>query len=181
MTCIKMGSDESHFNVWGTKSQDRVHKPQLLKRKESRSGIKPRAFHLPAYRLTAWPNWLCFGLCFQCIFKVLGLVVIVFLLGGGGGACFPPLFIFVLFHFRLAFLFAWLVLFWGCGERRGVCVSLSMCVCFTLRGGLCVCLWDRDPFRDGWLFLFLSFLFCPLLTCACSKVNSVCIAIVVYY
>ena len=31
MTCIKMGSDDSHFNVslvGGTKSQDRVHKPQ---------------------------------------------------------------------------------------------------------------------------------------------------------
>ena len=42
MTCIKMGSDESHsFNVSlivRTKSQDSVHKPQLLKRKESRSG-----------------------------------------------------------------------------------------------------------------------------------------------
>ena len=37
-TCIKMGSDESHFNVLlivGTKSQDSVHRPQLLKRKES--------------------------------------------------------------------------------------------------------------------------------------------------
>ena len=42
--------------MWGTKSQDRVHKPQLLKRKESRSGIEPRSFRLPAYRLTARPN-----------------------------------------------------------------------------------------------------------------------------
>ena len=38
MTCIKVGIDESRFNVsliGGTKSQDRVHKPQLLKRKEA--------------------------------------------------------------------------------------------------------------------------------------------------
>ena len=35
-----MGSDESRFNVsqlWGTKSQDSIHRPQLLKRKESRN------------------------------------------------------------------------------------------------------------------------------------------------
>ena len=31
-----------------TKSQDSVHRPQLLKRKESRSGIEPRSFCLPA-------------------------------------------------------------------------------------------------------------------------------------
>ena len=30
----------------------------FLKRKESRSGIEPRSFRLPAYRLTARPNWL---------------------------------------------------------------------------------------------------------------------------
>ena len=44
--------------LWGTKSPDRVHKPQLLKRQESRSGIEPRSFRLPAYRLTARPNRL---------------------------------------------------------------------------------------------------------------------------
>ena len=41
-----MGSDESHFNVswlWGIKSQVSVHRLQLLKRKESRSGIEPRS------------------------------------------------------------------------------------------------------------------------------------------
>ena len=45
--CIKMGSNESHFNVSSlivkgqlTKSQDIVHKPQLLKRKDSRSGLE---------------------------------------------------------------------------------------------------------------------------------------------
>ena len=39
-SCIKMGSDESYFNVsvGGT----------FLKRKESRSGIEPRSFRLPA-------------------------------------------------------------------------------------------------------------------------------------
>ena len=42
--CVKMGSDESHFNV-------SVGSPQtttFLKRKESRSGIEPRSFRLPA-------------------------------------------------------------------------------------------------------------------------------------
>ena len=58
--CIKMGSDESHFNVSiGSDGKsltdpgvDSVHKPQLtfLKRKESRSrGIaEPGTFRLPA-------------------------------------------------------------------------------------------------------------------------------------
>ena len=45
---IRMGSDESHFNV----SVDKVTRqcPQtttFLKRKESRSGIEPRSFRLP--------------------------------------------------------------------------------------------------------------------------------------
>ena len=44
-SCIKLGCDESHFNVSlivrdNLKSQDGVHRPQLLKRKESRSGFK---------------------------------------------------------------------------------------------------------------------------------------------
>ena len=41
------------------KSQDSVHRPQLLKRKESRSGFKPRSLR----RLTARPNRLthCFN------------------------------------------------------------------------------------------------------------------------
>ena len=58
MTCIKVGSDESRFNVslivMDKVTRRRVHKPQLLKRKESRSGgIEPRSFRLPAYHLTA--------------------------------------------------------------------------------------------------------------------------------
>ena len=64
MTCIKMGNDESHFNV-SLIVRDKVTRqcPQtttFLKRKESRSGIEPRSFRLPAYRLTASPNrfWL---------------------------------------------------------------------------------------------------------------------------
>ena len=61
-TCIKMGSDESHFNVLLI-VRDKVTRqcPQIttfLKRKESRSGIEPRSFRLPAYRLTARPNRL---------------------------------------------------------------------------------------------------------------------------
>ena len=60
MTCIKMGSNESHFNV-SLVLRDKVTRlcPQttiFLKRKESRSGIEPRSFRLPAYRLTARPN-----------------------------------------------------------------------------------------------------------------------------
>ena len=35
-----------------------VHKPQLLKRTESWSGIEPRSFSLPAWHLAARPNWL---------------------------------------------------------------------------------------------------------------------------
>ena len=50
--CIKMGSDESHFNVSeGSDGQNHKTCPQtttFLKRKESRSGIEPRSFRLPA-------------------------------------------------------------------------------------------------------------------------------------
>ena len=51
ITCIKMGTDESHFNV-SLIVRDKVTRqcPQtttFLKRKESRSGIKPRPFCLP--------------------------------------------------------------------------------------------------------------------------------------
>ena len=64
MTYIKMGSDESHFNV-SSIVRDKVTRqcPQtttFLKRKESRSGIEPRSFRLPAYRLTARPNRLSY-------------------------------------------------------------------------------------------------------------------------
>ena len=52
MTCIKMGSDESHLNV-SLIVRDKVtrQRPQttaFLKRKENRSGIEPRSFRLPA-------------------------------------------------------------------------------------------------------------------------------------
>ena len=51
-SCIKMGRDESHFNA-SLIVRDKVTRqcPQsttLLKRKESRSGIEPRPFCLPA-------------------------------------------------------------------------------------------------------------------------------------
>ena len=51
-SCIKMGSDESHFNV-SVEVMDKVtgQCPQtttFLKRKESGSGIEPRSFRLPA-------------------------------------------------------------------------------------------------------------------------------------
>ena len=48
---IKMGSDESYFNVLLTvreQSQDSVHRPQPLKRKEGRSGFEPRSLCLLA-------------------------------------------------------------------------------------------------------------------------------------
>ena len=39
-----MGSDESHFNVslivWGTKSQDSVHRPQLLRERTAEADSK---------------------------------------------------------------------------------------------------------------------------------------------
>ena len=50
--CIKMGSDESHFDV-SLIERDKVtrqcpHRQQFLKRKESRSGFEPRSLRLPA-------------------------------------------------------------------------------------------------------------------------------------
>ena len=52
-SCIKMGSDGNCFAVSLTvgkniKSQHSGHTPQLLKRKESRSGFEPRSLCLPA-------------------------------------------------------------------------------------------------------------------------------------
>ena len=51
-SCIKMGNDESHFNV-SLIVGDKVTRqcPQttnFLKRKDNRSGIEPRPFCLPA-------------------------------------------------------------------------------------------------------------------------------------
>ena len=51
-SCIKRGSDESHFNV-SLIVRDKVTRPcpqttTFLKRKETRSGIEPRPFCLPA-------------------------------------------------------------------------------------------------------------------------------------
>ena len=52
-----MGSDESHFNVslivGGSLKQDSVHRPQLLKRKDSRSGFANRGSS--AYQPNALP------------------------------------------------------------------------------------------------------------------------------
>ena len=57
-SCIKMGSDESHFNVSVRSDGQCPQTTTFLKRKESRSGIEPRSFRLPTYRLTARPNRL---------------------------------------------------------------------------------------------------------------------------
>ena len=64
-SCIKVGSDESHFNVswlWGTKSQDSVYKPQLLKAKKGepkqiRTEV-PLSAYQPNASVTARPNRL---------------------------------------------------------------------------------------------------------------------------
>ena len=51
-SCLKMGSDESHFKVSLTVrdkvTKDSVHRRQLLKKKESRSGFEPRSLCLLA-------------------------------------------------------------------------------------------------------------------------------------
>ena len=61
MTCIKMGSDERHFNVSvGSDGQSHRTGPQttiFLKRKESRSGIEPRSFRLPALPVIRFSKW----------------------------------------------------------------------------------------------------------------------------
>ena len=61
VTCIKMGSYESHFNV-SLVVRDKVKRqcPQTttFEELESRSGIEPRSLRLPAYRVTARPNRL---------------------------------------------------------------------------------------------------------------------------
>ena len=51
-SCIKVGSDESHFNV-SLIVRDKVTKTMFtdhnfLKREDSRSGIEPKSFCLPA-------------------------------------------------------------------------------------------------------------------------------------
>ena len=47
-TCIKMGSNKSHFNVSSVVrdkvTNKSVHRPQFFKRKESRSGFEPMSF-----------------------------------------------------------------------------------------------------------------------------------------
>ena len=75
--CIKVGSDESHFNV-SLVVRDKVTRqcPQtttFLKRKDNQSGIEPRSFRLPAYRLTARPNRITNTL----LHAVLGLFIIL--------------------------------------------------------------------------------------------------------
>ena len=61
-SCIKVGSDESHFNfsliVRDKATRQCPQTTTFLKRKESGSGMEPRSFRLPAYRLTAGPHRL---------------------------------------------------------------------------------------------------------------------------
>ena len=55
-SCIKMGSDESHFNVRDKVTRQRPQTTTFLKRKESRSGFESKFLCLPS--LTARPNRL---------------------------------------------------------------------------------------------------------------------------
>ena len=76
-SCIKKGSDESHFNV-SLIVRDKVTRqcPQtttFLNKRESRSRIESRLFCLPAWYLTSGPNQLAqmsqhgCGLYFNCV------------------------------------------------------------------------------------------------------------------
>ena len=64
-SCIKMGSNESHFNVSLIVS-DTVTRltTAFLKRKESRSRIEPRSFYFkPAHKPSCWPHSGIVELC----------------------------------------------------------------------------------------------------------------------
>ena len=67
MTCIKMCSDESHFNV-SLIVRDKVTRPcsqtTTFEEKGEPKRYRTRSFRLPAYRLTAKPNRLSFVFCF---------------------------------------------------------------------------------------------------------------------
>ena len=56
-SCIKVGSDESHFNV-SVGSDGQSHKTVSTNHNLFEEKGEPRSFHLPAYRLTARPNRL---------------------------------------------------------------------------------------------------------------------------
>ena len=69
-SCIKMGTDNSHFNV-SLIVRDKVTRqcPQtttFLKRKDSRRGIEPWSLCLPAQCFTARPNRLTPRVNFLC-------------------------------------------------------------------------------------------------------------------
>jgi len=65
-SCIKMSSDENHFNV-SLIVRDKVTKTvsanhNLFEEKGSRSGLEPKPLCLPAQRLTARPNRCIYSL-----------------------------------------------------------------------------------------------------------------------
>ena len=69
-SCIKMDSDESHFNTLLT-ARDKITRqcPQtitFLKREDSCSGIEPMSFCLSDQRLTAKPHRLSKGQATSC-------------------------------------------------------------------------------------------------------------------
>ena len=80
-SCIKMGSDESHFNVWlmpRTKSQDSVHKPQPSWRegraKATESSWGPSAYQpnaLPPGQTSSLRATLWYTFFAQCILYIL--------------------------------------------------------------------------------------------------------------
>ena len=77
-SCIKMGSDESHFNV-SLIVRDKVTRqcPQTTtfeeKGEPKRYRTEPRSFRLPAYRLTARPNRLSIQTPTSSVFNVMSL------------------------------------------------------------------------------------------------------------
>ena len=70
-SCIKICRDESHFNVFTVRdSHKTVHRPQLLKRKESQSRFKPRSLCLPA---------LLLGQTGSCQMQVIDFLIFFFI------------------------------------------------------------------------------------------------------
>ena len=76
MTCIKMGSDESHFNVsLIVRDKDIRPCPQIttFEEKGEPKRYRTESFRLPAYRLTARPNRLSMYTCLSLLFYGHGL------------------------------------------------------------------------------------------------------------
>ena len=73
MTCIKMGSDESHFNI-SLIVRDKTTRPcpqtTTFEEKGEPKRYQTEVLRLPAYRLTARPNRLSFFFLFRLLLYV---------------------------------------------------------------------------------------------------------------